>query len=399
MSMDLISICENQSSNANDEDYYFAKGLVNACLLPMVMRAAIKLNVFEIMNKASKTPLSSSHIASQLPNNKNPNAQLVLDRMLCFLASHSVLTCTTATNKKVNDSRSNVDGAIEVERLYGLTPACKYFIKNEDGASLTASLLASTDKMLLEPCYYLDEVVLEPDFSVDEKVYGMNAYEYFAKNPELNELCNTTMSHETSITMKRILDKYKGFDGLKVVVDVGGGIGTNINFIVSKYPTIKGINFDSPHVVETAPSYPGVEHVGGDMFVSVPKADAIFMKWILHNWKDEQCLILLKKCHEALPKGGKVIVIEGLLPEVPKPDDATRDMCALDIIMTMSFGAKERTEKEFEDLAKESGFASIRLQPEIPDLVFLTCLPSSFNSPNDPLLQLRQLHSLFPQLH
>ncbi|KAK9105979.1 hypothetical protein Scep_022823 [Stephania cephalantha] len=159
------------------------------------------------------------------------------------------------------------------------------------------------------------------------------------------------MSHETSITMKRILDKYKGFDGLKVVVDVGGGIGTNINFIVSKYPTIKGINFDSPHVVETAPSYPGVEHVGGDMFVSVPKADAIFMK----------CLILLKKCYEALPKGGKVIVIEGLLPEVPKPDDATRDMCALDIIMTMSFGAKERTEKEFEDLAKESGFASIRL--------------------------------------
>ncbi|KAK9105980.1 hypothetical protein Scep_022824 [Stephania cephalantha] len=86
--------------NANDEDYYFAKGLVNACLLPMVMRAAIKLNVFEIMNKASNTPLSSSHIASQLPNNKNPNAQLVLDRMLCFLASHSVLTCTTATNKK-----------------------------------------------------------------------------------------------------------------------------------------------------------------------------------------------------------------------------------------------------------------------------------------------------------
>ncbi|KAK9099999.1 hypothetical protein Scep_023429 [Stephania cephalantha] len=357
--MDFSSIRDSLSSNAhgdvNDEDYCFAMELVNACLLPMVMRAAIKLNVFEIMNNSSKTHhLSPSHIASQLPNNKNPNAPFVLDQILRFLASHSVLTCTT--------SKQNVNvGGIEVGRLYGLTPVCKYFIKNEDGVSLTANLLASTDKMMLEPCYYLDEVVLKPGFSADEKVYGMNAYEYFARHPELNELCNAAMSAPTSITMKRILDMYKGFDGLKVVVDVGGGLGTNINLIVSKYPTIKGINFDSPHVVETAPSYPGVEHVGGDMFVSVPKGDAIFMKWILHNWKDEECLKLLKKCYEALPNGGKVIVVEGLIPEVPKPDNATRDMCALDIIMTMSFGAKERTEKEYEALAKGSGFAGIKL--------------------------------------
>ncbi|KAK9098006.1 hypothetical protein Syun_025051 [Stephania yunnanensis] len=357
-----FNIGDNLSSNAygdvKDEGYYIAKGLVNSSFLPMVMRAAIKLNVFEIMNNSTKTHLSPSHIASQLPNNKNPNAHIFLDRMLRFLASYSVLTCTTNNNVNVSSS-----GSVEVERLYGLTPTCKYFVKNKDGASLATSLLASTDKVMLDTCGYLDEIVLEPDFSMDDKVYGgMNAYEYFAQHPEWKELCNTIMSDETLITMERILDKYKGFDGLKVVVDVGGGIGTNINLIVSKYPTIKGINFDSPLVIETAPAYPGVEHVGGDMFVSVPKGDAIFMKWILHNWKDEECLTLLKKCYEAIPNEGKVIVVEGLIPEVPKPDDnATRDICASDIIMTMSFGAKERTEKDYEALAKGSGFTGIRL--------------------------------------
>ncbi|TYH41042.1 hypothetical protein ES332_D12G289000v1 [Gossypium tomentosum] len=56
------------------------------------------------------------------------------------------------------------------------------------------------------------------------------------------------------------------------------GTGATLSMIVSKYPTIKGINFDLPHVIENAPTCPGVEHVGGDMFASVPKGDAIFMK-------------------------------------------------------------------------------------------------------------------------
>ncbi|PPD84376.1 hypothetical protein GOBAR_DD18691 [Gossypium barbadense] len=74
--------------------------------------------------------------------------------------------------------------------------------------------------------------------------------------------------------------------------------GATLSMIVSKYPTIKGINFDLPHVIENAPTCPGVEHVGGDMFASVPKGDAIFMK----------------KCYEAVPDNGKMIVADSILP-------------------------------------------------------------------------------------
>ena len=62
------------------------------------------------------------------------------------------------------------------------------------------------------------------------------------------------------------------------MVDVGGGTGGTVAEIVKAYPHIKCINFDLPHVVATAPQYDGVTHVGGDMFQSVPNADAIFMK-------------------------------------------------------------------------------------------------------------------------
>lgn len=69
------------------------------------------------------------------------------------------------------------------------------------------------------------------------------------------------MADHSTITMKKILETYKGFEGLNSVVDVGGGTGAVLSMIVSKYPSLKGINFDLPHVIEDAPTYPGTHHV------------------------------------------------------------------------------------------------------------------------------------------
>ncbi|KAK9145183.1 hypothetical protein Sjap_005086 [Stephania japonica] len=347
----------NIGDDEEDEVYSSAMQLANTTVLPMVMRAVLNLNVFEIINGASTVQISASEIASQLPNNRNPDAQAVLDRMLRVLVSHSVLTCSVVADKESG----------QLQRLYGLTPPCKYFIKNQDGASLSPYFLGSVHKDILATWYGLEDAVLEGGVS-SEKVNEMAEYEHIAMDPKLESLFNTSMSDHSNIIMTKIMEKYKGFEGVEVVVDIGGGNGTSINLIVSKYPTIKGINFDLPHVVAKAPSYPGVEHVGGDMFVSVPKGDVIFMKWVLHNWDDEHCLRLLKKCYEALPKGGKVIVIEGILPRVPNLDNATKNMLALDMLMMVSFGAKERTKEEFEALAKGSGFIGIRLPCNAYDL-------------------------------
>lgn len=65
------------------------------------------------------------------------------------------------------------------------------------------------------------------------------------------------MDHHSTIVMKKILDTYKGFEGISTLVDVGGATGLCLNLILSKYPSIKAINFDLPHIIRDAPTYPG----------------------------------------------------------------------------------------------------------------------------------------------
>lgn len=85
------------------------------------------------------------------------------------------------------------------------------------------------------------------------------------------------------------------------------------------------------------------------------------MKWILHDWSDEHCGMILKNCHVALPSNGKVIVAESILPEAPDTKVSTRVVMNLDAIMLAhNPGGKERTEAEFEALAKGAGFKGSR---------------------------------------
>ncbi|KAK1581249.1 hypothetical protein Q3G72_004267 [Acer saccharum] len=88
-----------------------------------------------------------------------------------------------------------------------------------------------------------------------------------------------------------------------------------------------------------------VEHVGGDMFQSIPK-------WILHCWDDDHCLRLLKNCYDAIPDDGKVIVLNAVISELPETSNAARETSLLDVLLlTRDSGGKERTKPEFIALA------------------------------------------------
>ncbi|GMH18320.1 hypothetical protein Nepgr_020161 [Nepenthes gracilis] len=100
----------------------------------------------------------------------------------------------------------------------------------------------------------MKEAVLEGGIPFN-KAHGMTAFEYNKENPKFNKVFNNVMSDHSTLTMKKILEAYKGFEGLSSLVDVGGGIGVTLNMIISKYPTIKGINFDLSHVIKDAPSF------------------------------------------------------------------------------------------------------------------------------------------------
>ncbi|KAF8405482.1 hypothetical protein HHK36_010389 [Tetracentron sinense] len=129
--------------------------------------------------------------------------------------------------------------------------------------------------------------------------------------------------------------------------------------LVKAFPWIRGINFDLPHVVSAAPSCDGVEHQGGDMFNFVPNTDAAFLKCVLHNWGDEECIDLLRKCREAIPEDkGKVIIVEAVIEE--EEEHKLKDIrLMLDMVMMAHTNkGKERTAKEWSFVLSQSGFSS-----------------------------------------
>ncbi|KAK1431449.1 hypothetical protein QVD17_07908 [Tagetes erecta] len=334
--------------SSNEEHFTYAMELVYSTSLPMVLLSTIKLKVLEAIAEVGPDAQLSGHdIASRLsiPNKDAPD---MLDRMLRLLASHSIVTCT----EEVHESTPI--------RMYGLTPVAKYFIPNEDGASLSPLLQLLLDKTLIDSWYALEDSVRTGGIPF-VKVHGVQPFEYPPLDAKFSEVFNNAMVNHTTIVMNEILKHYRGFDNLKRVVDVGGGLGINLNMIVSKYPTIKGVNFDLPHVTQHAPIYQGIEHVGGDMFIEVPHGDAIFMKWILHDWSDDYCVKLLKNCYKALPDNGKVIIVEVILPFLPDTSSSVRVNTYLDaVMMTQLPGGRERSEEEFLALAKCAGFEGIR---------------------------------------
>lgn len=89
----------------------------------------------------------------------------------------------------------------------------------------------------------------------------MRGFEFHATDARVNKMFNQAMSEHSTIIMRKILREYKGFEGVKCIVDVGGGVGASLKMIMSEYPLIKDINFDLPHVVQLAPPYKGMAYI------------------------------------------------------------------------------------------------------------------------------------------
>ncbi|KAJ1390627.1 Winged helix-like DNA-binding domain superfamily [Sesbania bispinosa] len=341
-----------QGGNVQEDDgIIFAMSMMSSIVFPQAVRSAVELGIFDILAKAGEgVNLSSKDIAIQIAS-KNPEAPIMLDRLLRLLASHSMLYCSLTEDHQ---------GHEPPQRLYRLAPASKYFVTDVDGVSFGHTLNLLLDKVFLESWTELKGAILEGGIPFN-RVHGMNAFEYPSVDPRFNDVFNKAMLNITTILMKRVLEFYKGFENINRLVDVGGGLGINLKLITLKYPHVQGVNFDLPHVIEHAPTYVGVTHVGGDMFESVPNGDAIFMKWILHDWSDEHCLKLLKNCHKAIPSDGKVIVVDSIIPVLPESTLIAQNGFQADLLMmTQNPGGKERTQNEFLELALQSGFSGIR---------------------------------------
>jgi cyclopropane fatty-acyl-phospholipid synthase-like methyltransferase len=199
-----------------------------------------------------------------------------------------------------------------------------------------------------------------------DKAFGIPIWEFFGKNPENAQIFNDAMSGVTGQATEAMHAAYS-FAGIKTLVDVGGGHGALITSILERNPEMRGILFDAPVVIEGAEATmraSGVadrtELIGGDFFQSVPEGgDAIIMKWIIHDWNDEQSIAIMRNCHRALPENGKLILVEAVVPAGNEPHFSK----FIDLNMLVMTGGRERTEDEFRKLYEAAGFRLDRIVP------------------------------------
>ena len=79
---------------------------------------------------------------------------------------------------------------------------------------------------------------------------------------------------------------------------------------------------------------------------------------VLHLQGDNECIKILKNCHQALPEKGRLIAVEFVLPATPDATRATQNLFILDVMMLNNFReGRERTEQEFLKLARDAGFS------------------------------------------
>lgn len=227
----------------------------------MALICAVELRIADIINSHGG-PITLCQIAVGIIN--SPSLDIpYLARILRSLVRKKILTAHNPS-----------DGG---DTLYGLTPASKWLLHDAE-LSLVPMVLLVNHPSQSASWRYLSQCVKEGGTPF-EKSYGCEVWDFASKNPEFNKIFNDAMACTAKIVVGVVLEEYKdGFDCLGSLVDVGGGTGGTIAEIVKAHPHIKATNFDLPHVVATAPLRKGVSHVGGNMFESIPTADAIFMK-------------------------------------------------------------------------------------------------------------------------
>jgi len=122
--------------------------------------------------------------------------------------------------------------------------------------------------------------------------------------------------HNLTVLRTESLAKALGLKGIKTMLDLGGGPGTNAIAMAKK--GVKSTVFDLPETINIAKKVArregvkGIRFIAGDFHVdSIGSGyDLILLSQIFHAFSEEENIALLRKCNTAMNLGGKVVVQE-----------------------------------------------------------------------------------------
>lgn len=245
----------------------------------------------------------------------------------------------------------------DAERRFALTELGAP-LRSDAPASLRPQALLQADPAVWAAWGHLAHSVRTGENAFTAK-HGIDIWAHRADHPEHNASFNALMASRSEEVAGAVAASYD-FSGLAHVVDVGGGRGVLLAAILRAYPHLTGTVFDLEHAVADVPP-PGLESrwsaASGSFFESVPSADGLLLKSILHDWPDEESVAILGRCRDVLRPGGVVLLVEIVLG---RPGHE-REAAFSDLNMLVGPGGRERSEEEYRALLERAGLRLTRV--------------------------------------
>ncbi|XP_014492721.1 trans-resveratrol di-O-methyltransferase-like [Vigna radiata var. radiata] len=316
------------------------------------LKCAIELSIPDIIHNYGQ-PMPISQLIASLP--LHPSKTSFITRLMKILTHSGFFSEHHATPN-------------QPEVMYLLTDASMLLLKDHPFSMKSVTQIIF-NPVMINPYFQFSTWFTNETPSPFHSENGMGFWDFAAREPNFNNLFNELMAIDSRLVSTVVIEKYKRlFEGIESLVDVGGGTGTMVKVIVESFPQVKCIVFDLPHVVAGLEESQNIKYVGGDMLEAIPQADSIMLKWVLHDWKDKECVKILKNCKEAITSEGRVLIIDIVMENKKEDHELTELQFFFDMQMMMLFAGKERYEKEWANLIFSAGFSNYKITPT-PGLV------------------------------
>jgi hypothetical protein len=167
---------------------------------------------------------------------------------------------------------------------YGLTTACRFLVGRCNLSPMVPFMVSPpivSSFFGMADWFRTKEPAAVAAGSLFELAHGCSLGEMTRNDAALGSVLNDSVAADSRLFLEVIvLVEGHIFRGLNSLVDVGGGgHGAAAQVIARAFPRIKCTVLDLPHVVSKATSTDGnLQFTAGDMFESIPPADAVLLK-------------------------------------------------------------------------------------------------------------------------
>ncbi len=155
-------------------------------------------------------------------------------------------------------------------------------------------------------------------------------------------------------------------DGVKTLLDVGGGSGAYSMQFIARKPEIEATVFDLENVVPITNHFVEKEGFGGRVrtytgdYTTDPLPagfDMVFLSAIIHSNSLETNRDLIKKCYQALNPGGKIVLHDWIMNN-DRTEPVTGAVFAINMLVGTDAGDCF-TEEEVGEMFRSAGFKNI----------------------------------------